>query len=85
MLPGDRKKWLYQEESRIAKYQHQHRGLKFEKLHLPPLPYRRVNIIGRDDHIYRGTIPTVPLDQLPPEVDKTSIDEEALYKVVIAK
>lgn len=83
MFPKDRKKWLYQEEARLTKYQHQHRGLNFQKLLLPTVPHRKVKLVGRDNHIYNGSIPKLPEDQLPLEVDEKSIDEETLYKVRI--
>ncbi|GBN68223.1 hypothetical protein AVEN_56124-1 [Araneus ventricosus] len=77
-----RKKYLRLERERLTRYQHQHRGLNFLKLWLPPAADRKVNIIGLNNHIYKGKIPTVPLDQLPPEVDPKSIDEEELYKEI---
>lgn len=81
MTPEQRKIWLQEEEFRIINYQHQHRGLNFLKLYLPPTTDRKVNLVGLDNHIYRGSIPRVPEDQLPPEIVEGSIDEEALYKV----
>ncbi|KAF8791857.1 nucleolar protein 3-like [Argiope bruennichi] len=77
-----RNKFLYLERERLTRYQHQHRGLSFLKLWLPPITDRDVNIIGLNNHIYKGKIPTAPLDKLPPEVDPKSIDEEQLYKEI---
>ncbi|GFT35018.1 uncharacterized protein NPIL_524041, partial [Nephila pilipes] len=77
-----RQKFLKQERERLTQYQHQHRGVRFLKLWLPPTTDRNVNIIGLNNHIYKGKVPTVPLDELPPEVDPESIDEEQLYREI---
>ncbi|GFR01856.1 uncharacterized protein TNCT_490441 [Trichonephila clavata] len=76
-----RRKFLNLERDRLTRYQHQHRGLSFLKLWIPPTTDRSVNIIGLNNHIYKGKVPAVPLDQLPPDVDPDSIDEEKLYRV----
>ncbi|GFY43700.1 uncharacterized protein TNIN_402701 [Trichonephila inaurata madagascariensis] len=77
-----RRKFLNLERDRLTRYQHQHRGLSFLKLWLPPTTDRSVNIIGLNNHIYKGKVPAVPLDQLPPDVDPESIDEGKLYREI---
>ncbi|XP_071037509.1 uncharacterized protein [Parasteatoda tepidariorum] len=76
------RRFLEQERRRLTRYQHQHRGLSFIKLWLPPTSDKDANIIGRDGHVYKGKIPRVPLDQLPPEVDPETVDEGELYEEI---
>ncbi|GIY64886.1 uncharacterized protein CDAR_240221 [Caerostris darwini] len=76
-----RQKFLRPERERLTRYQHQHRGLSFLELWLPPTTDQEVNVIGINNHVYKGKVPAVPEDELPPGIDEKSIDEEALFRV----